>query len=107
MNISGMARGYMAKHFRAEDFLIHVSKMIERQLQEWNNNYQVIIMKFDKYEWNVKIDDVYYTIDLTEDEINELKERDPYALDRKLWKDLQSQDLEILKGYGNYIDFVI
>lgn len=107
MNISGVARSYMSRHLGEEDFLIHVSKTVERQLQEWDENYEVIIMKFSNYEWNVKIDERYYHIELSDEEVKELQHRDPYALDRKLWKELQEQGLKIVRGFGNYLDFVL
>lgn len=107
MNISGVARSYMSRHLGEEDFLIHVSKTVERQLQEWDGAYEVIIMKLENYEWNVKLGDDYFHIELSEKVIHELQHRDPYALDRKLWKDLQEQGLKIVRGYGNYLDFVL
>ncbi|WP_019152509.1 hypothetical protein [Robertmurraya massiliosenegalensis] len=107
MNISGMARNYIAKYFSSEDFLVHVSKTVERQLQEWNTSYEVIVMKVENYHWNVKIDERYYELHLTEEEIKVLQKRDPYALDRRIWKELKAQGLPIKYGDGNYLDLVL
>lgn len=32
------------------------------------------------------------------------KKKEPYALDRKIWNELQKQGLTILNGDGNYLD---
>ncbi|GIN61790.1 hypothetical protein J27TS8_17830 [Robertmurraya siralis] len=104
MNISGAARSYMAKYFNEEDFLIHVSKTIERQLQEWDNSYKVMIMKLENYLWTARNVDNDYELLLSEHEINVLQKKDPYALDREIWNELQKQGLMILNGYGNYLD---
>lgn len=60
MNSSGMIRGYMSKSCSAERYLIHVGTTIERQLQKWDSNYGVNIMKFTDYVFVVRNVDIYY-----------------------------------------------
>lgn len=104
MNTNAMIRSYMAKHKSSEEYLLHVGRCIERQLQEWNVNYAVNIMKFKNYEFVVKNGEIYYHTQLLEDEIEELKDKGPYALDRKIWVELARKGLEIKMGYGNYLE---
>lgn len=104
MNISGAARNYMAKYFNEEDFLIHVSKTIERQLLEWDDSYKVMIMKLENYLWTARNGINDYELELSENEIKVLQKKEPYALDRKIWNELQKQGLTILNGDGNYLD---
>lgn len=106
MNISGFARGLMAKNYCAEKFLLHVANCIEGQLKEWDENYEVILMKMQDYEFIVRKGvEEYHTL-LTENDIEILKQSGPFQLDRKIWKDLENQGLPILKGFGNYLETI-
>ncbi|OZU89628.1 hypothetical protein CIL03_00335 [Virgibacillus indicus] len=107
MNNSGWIRGYMSKSYSGEDFLIHVGTCIEDQLKEWDEGYAVNIMKFRDYVFVVKNGDKYYEMELTKDEVELLKGKSPYSLDRKIWLELMNQGLEILEGFGNYIGRVL
>lgn len=107
MNINGIARSYMARHQGGEEFIKHVADLMERQLKEWNEDYQVFLMKYSYYELSIKNNERYYYVQLSEMELEMLKKKDPYALDRKLWKSLEEQGLPIQKGIGNYIDWVL
>lgn len=75
MNISGAARNYMAKYFNEEDFLIHVSKTIERQLLEWDDSYKVMIMKLENYLWTARNGINDYELELSENEIKVLQKK--------------------------------
>jgi hypothetical protein len=107
MNINGMARSYMARFQSGEEFFKRVADFIERQLHEWDPNYEVFLMKFSDYELMVKNGERYYHVFVTEPELTELQKRAPYALDQKIWKELEKQGLPILKGYGNYLDSIL
>lgn len=107
MNSSGWTRGYMAKSYSGVDFLIHVGTTIERQLKEWDEGYEVNIMKFRDYVFVVKNGVRYYEMKLSEGEVESLKNQWPYALDREILLGLREQGLAVLEGYGNYIGRVL
>ncbi len=107
MNSSGWIRGYMSKNYSGEAYLIHVGTCIENQLKEWDNNYEVNIKKFADYEFVVKKGVRYYEMSISEEEVEALKNKGPYALDRKIWSALNERGLPILQGYGNYIERVL
>ncbi|MBB6444022.1 hypothetical protein [Bacillus benzoevorans] len=106
MNISGVIRGYMSKNMGVEEFIVHVATLMEKQLKEWDENYEVYVMKLTDYEFIVKNNDTYYGVDISADEIAELQNKNPFALDKKLWIELEHQGLNILRGYGDYLDKV-
>ncbi|MGM9925903.1 MAG: hypothetical protein ACI35R_16785 [Bacillus sp. (in: firmicutes)] len=107
MNINGMTRNYLSLNLEAEDFLQHVASTIELQLREWDEVYEVFVMKFSDYHVSVKYNEQYYDVPITEDELVELHKRGAYELDRKIWSQLQKQKLPIQKGFGNYIEYVL
>jgi hypothetical protein len=107
MNMNGMARAYMARNLRIEDFLIHVAKVTERQLKEWDDEYEVILMKIANYELIIKKDEKDYLVNLSETGLHRLQKKDPFALDRKIWRELEKQGLPIMRGFGNYMDLVL
>jgi len=107
MNVSGMIRGYMSKNMDGEKFFIKEADIIEKQLQEWNPEYQVLLLKLKDYHFIVKKGDDSYEVTITEQELAQLQDRSPFSLDRKIWLALQNQGLQIIKGYGNYIDYCL
>ncbi|NMD71771.1 hypothetical protein HHO41_15840 [Bacillus sp. DNRA2] len=107
MNVSGWIRAYMSKSMNNEEFLIKVANVIEKQLKEWDENYEVYIMKLTDYEFNVKKGETYLEVVLTEAELDELQKQAPFSLDVKIWKELERQGLEIIKGHGNYLDSIL
>lgn len=106
MNISGVIRGYITKTMIVEEFIVHVATLMEKQLKEWDENYEVYVMKLADYELVIKNNEKYYEVTLCEDEIEYLQNKSPFALDRKLWTELENQGLAILRGYGDYLDKV-
>lgn len=106
MNVSGMIRGYMSKNMDSEAFLLHVSNAIEHQLQEWDEAFEVYVMKFKHYEIVVKNREDYFHVYLTEEKLNRLQHTSAFSLDRYIWEELQKQGIEIIRGNGNYIDYV-
>lgn len=107
MNINGFARNYMARYLNGEEFLKHVATLIERQLKEWNQKYEVFVMKLINYEVIIKNLDAYYYVQLSESEICLLQKSGLYEVDRKIWAELNKQGLPIIKGNGNYIEMVL
>jgi hypothetical protein len=107
MNINGLVRSYLARNQTGEEFFKLVADLMERQLKEWDPEYEVFLMKFSYYELTVKKGDQYYHVLVTENELTELQKADPFALDKKLWNELEKQGLPIKKGYGNYLDIVL
>ncbi len=107
MNVNGIVRSYFANNKSGEEFFSQVADHIERQLKEWDEDYEVFLMRFSYYELMVKNNEQYYHVEMTEDELVSLQKSDPFALDRKLWNELAGQGLQIKKGNGNYLDTVL
>ncbi len=106
MNTSGWIRGMIAKNYESEDFLLFVGEGIERQLLEWDGNYAVNIMKLADYHFIVRLEETYYETVISERRIAELQATGPFALDAEIWNGLVQDGLSIVKGYGNYLDYV-
>lgn len=107
MNSMGFIRGYMSKQYSNEEFMIHVGESMEKQLQEWDPTYRINIMKFKDYIFVVRHGDlVDYRVDISKSELASLQARGPYALDRKIWSELEKQGVEIQFGYGDYLEKV-
>ncbi|MEH7379120.1 hypothetical protein V7138_01360 [Bacillus sp. JJ1533] len=106
MNTSGFIREMMSKNTVGEKFLIQVATCIEQELQEWDPDFKVIVMKLKNYELAVTCTQESLQLTITETEIKTLQQRDPYALDRKLWRVLEQQGLQIKRGSGNYLGYV-
>ncbi|WP_251552700.1 hypothetical protein [Neobacillus muris] len=107
MNISGFARGLMSRNYSTERFLLHVANCVEGQLKEWDEQYEVLVLKLKNYEFIVKMNDRDYYLSISEEEITALQQMDAFALDQKIWKELEGQGLPIERGHGNYIDYVL
>jgi hypothetical protein len=107
MNMMGFLRGYMSKNYSSEKFIKHVSDIIEKQLQEWDLNYEVFLMKLTNYELMIKNGETYYHLEISEQELNFLQNKSPFSLDRKIWLEMQKQGIQIFKGYGDYLDKVL
>ncbi len=106
MNVSAFIRSYMAKNQTAEAFLLHVVELIERQLKEWDEQYEIFVMLLQDYEISVKNKDNYYHTSISVEEIRALKKEDPFALDRQLWTELRKKGLPIKESKGNYLEHV-
>jgi len=106
MNTSGFLRGMMAKGTDPERFIIHVANCVERELKQWDENYRVVMMKLQNYEIYINYEDTSYHLTISEDELVELKQKGPYSLNQRIWFDLQNQGMEIVMGYGNYLEYI-
>lgn len=106
MNTSGWIRGMIAKNYENEAFLLFVGEGIERQLQEWDEKYAVNIMKLADYHFIVKNGETYYETVISKSRIAELQAVSSFALDAEIWSGLERDGLTIIKGYGNYLDYV-
>ncbi|RFB12697.1 hypothetical protein DZB84_18260 [Bacillus sp. HNG] len=106
MNTSGFLRGMMSKNMEGEKYLIHVATCVEQELQERDPDGKVIVMKLENYVLFVTGKQDSYQLTITETELTTLQQRDPYALDRKIWRDLEQQGLQIIRGSGNYLEYV-
>jgi hypothetical protein len=102
-----LTRGYISKGYSNEKFIQHVVDMIEKQLQEWDPNYEVFLMKLSNYELMIKNGEAYYYVELTEQELDFLQNKSPFSLDRKIWLELENQGIQIFKGFGDYLDKVL
>ncbi len=107
MNVTGFTRGLMAKNFNEEEFFTQVASLVESQLQEWDEQYEVkVIMKGSMYKLFVNHHNLFYHLVLSKNDVQSLQEKGPFALDRKIWQKLAEQGLPIIKGTGNYLDIL-
>ncbi|MCQ6279664.1 hypothetical protein [Bacillus sp. EB600] len=107
MNINKLARGYLSTNLSGEEFLEYVASAIEQQLKEWDKSYEVFVMQLTNYEVMIKNGDQYYHVQLTVNELDSLQKSSPFQLDRKVWSELEKQELPIIRGTGNYIETVL
>jgi hypothetical protein len=107
MDINGEIRGYMARNMGREEFIKYVATAIEHQLKEWDGNYEVFLLKLKKYEFMINNGDKYYHVKISENELDSLQKTSPFGLDRKVWKELEKQGLEVIRGSGNYIETIL
>ena len=83
--------------------MILVGEGIEQQLKEWDEAYEVNIMKFKDYIFVVKNGATCYEVFISESLLAELQEQSPFSLDQKIWLELEAQGLEVVMGYGDYL----
>lgn len=95
MNSTGFIRGYMAKNQNSEQFFKHVISCIERQLQEFDENIKVIVEEGSPNIIYVQGSEENWAISCANDEIKKLQRQSPYALDRKLWRDLINMGFKV------------
>lgn len=107
MNVSGFIRGYMSKNMTGETFFMKVADTIEKQLQEWDSTYHVLLLKLKDYVLIVQKGETSYELTISEQELAQHQSRSPFSLDHKIWCVLQQEGLQIVKGKGNYIDHCI
>jgi hypothetical protein len=106
MNSTGFIRGYMSKSMKGEDFIIHVATCIEKQLKEWDEKYEVSLLKLANYELVVLNKDKVYQVTISEEELEYLQHKSPFSLDYQIWKELQNQGIKLIRDKGNYLEHV-
>ena len=63
MNVSGFTRGYMSKNMTGETFFMKVADTIEKQLQEWDSTYHVLLLKLKDSTIKEKYNIIYVLIE--------------------------------------------
>jgi hypothetical protein len=106
MNTTGFIRGYMSKNQTGEKFLQHVATCVERQLQEWDADYEVQVIKLANYEIVIKNNQGIFNLTISQTELANLQSRSPYALDRFIWKELKEKGIKFEEYGGNYLSYV-
>ncbi|PAV27791.1 hypothetical protein CIL05_20145 [Virgibacillus profundi] len=66
MNSIGNIKDYISKGHSNEQFIIFIGKNIEQQLNQWDEAYEVNIMKFKDYIFVVKIGATCYEMEILE-----------------------------------------
>lgn len=107
MNVSESKRELIARNMDTEDFVLFISRVIEHQLQEWDEQYEVHVLKLKNYKWIVKYGHLRYVVEIVESEIQSLQKRDPFGLDQRIWRELEGLGLPIVRGVGNYLEYVL
>lgn len=97
-------RENLSKLMKNEDFLLYVAKTIEKQLKEWDSNYEMLVMKLEDYEIMLKNMDKYYHSTVSEWDLFLLQCQSPFALDQKIWKDFFVDGFPIKKEMGKYLE---
>ncbi|MDY0407676.1 hypothetical protein ACFFIS_06855 [Virgibacillus soli] len=106
MNTTGFIRGYMAKNQEGEKYLHHVMKVMERQLQEWDETYEVKMIKKESYAISVQNSEQTSIILISNSQLAQLQSKSPYALDKYMWTKLKENGLVIKERTGNYLNYV-
>jgi len=108
LNSTGFLRGMMSKSTEQEVYLKHVVNTIGRQLDKWDERYEVKLLQnlLDEtsYDVIVKLEDKTYKINLELPLVESLQNKSPYSLDRHIWESLKKEGLTIEKTHGDYLD---
>ena len=108
MNSTGFVRGMMSKSTEPEVYLKHVVNTVGRQLDKWDEDYEVSLLQdlLDEtsYDMVVRLEDKIYQVNLELSHIAVLQNKSPYSLDRHIWEGLQAEGLTIEKTHRDYID---
>src|SRR5699024_1360064 len=98
----------MSKSMETEMYLTHVVKTIRRQLEKWDERYEVQLhqdlLDETSYEVNVALEDFTYHVHLDFPTVAILQDKSPYSLDRHIWELLKSKGLVIEQKHGDYLD---
>jgi hypothetical protein len=106
MNKNGFLRSLMARNQNSREFFKHVISCIERQLQEFNEHYEVIVWDAEPLIIQVHGDEHSWFVSLLNEEIPKLQKQDPYALDRIIWRKLQEVGLHV-EPKTEYLQWVL
>jgi hypothetical protein len=98
MNSTGFIRGYMAKNMSSESFVDIVVKAIAT---EFNENVHILKTSQDAYEIVLR----NYKLTINNTEIDELRSKSPYALDRFLLNELKEQGFDFDEERSQYIKY--
>src|SRR5699024_371998 len=108
LNSTGFVRGMMSKSMETEMYLTHVVETIRRQLEKWEENYEVKLhqdlIDETNYEVIVTIEDKTYHDHLDFEPASALQDKSHYSLDRHIWESLKSKGLVIEQTHGDYLD---
>ena len=108
MNSTGFVRGMMSKSKEPEAYFKHVVKTISRQLDKWDERYEVKLLQNlldeTKYDVIVTLGDNMYQVNLELPLVEALQNKSPYSLDRHIWESLKKEGLTIEKTHGDYLD---
>lgn len=89
-----------------EKFLEHVGWVLERQLQEWDEAYQVNVLKLEDFVVSVHNNQQTFKVTISTTKLKDLQSASPYSLDRYIWAQLKEKGLEWKDKNGNYLDYV-
>ncbi|AJD92936.1 hypothetical protein JMA_36190 [Jeotgalibacillus malaysiensis] len=106
MNASGMLRGYASKAMPNDAYFAHVTKTMEKQLKQWDSDYELFVNTTDGYRIAVLLGEKRYASALSVEEWDTLQQNAPFSVDRAIWQQLQEQGLEVKTGFGDYIEKV-
>lgn len=108
LNSTGFVRGMMSKSTETEIYLKHVVETIARQLEMWDEHYDVKLFQDlldeKKYEVIVTLEEKTYHLHLELSLAAALQDKSPYSLDRYIWERLKEEGLVIEKTHGNYLE---
>ena len=108
MNSTGFVRVMMSKSMETEMYLTHVVETIRRQLEKWDERYEVKLhldlLDETSYEVIVNLEDITHRVHLDFPTVAILQDKSPYSLDRHIWKSLKKEGLMIEQIHGDYLD---
>jgi hypothetical protein len=107
MNANGIIRGYMACHMKVDSFASHVAHCLRRQLLEFE---PTAIFHMDHHTnfflfYGQAFGQTFQLL-LTFAEVEMLKAKGPYALDRYIWEEIQTKGFPI-ENTTHYLQTVL
>ncbi|HWL11521.1 MAG TPA: hypothetical protein VNQ57_00925 [Ureibacillus sp.] len=107
MEINGVARGYLSRNLRSDQFFEIVADLIRKELNDWKGSFDVAVSKGSYFEITIKRAGTRYIAGISKDELETLQYQSPYAVDEYIWRHLDQQGFPIERGHGNYIPYVL
>lgn len=96
MNTTGIARGYMSKNMRAEEFIKVVTKALSCEFEK-----EVELESISDDEFKITLDD--YVVIMNKELINKLNK--PYGIDRFILESFEEQGFTFDRNRSQYIKY--
>lgn len=97
MNTQGWLRGLMAKNMEDEKYVRHVAECLSRE-------FELPVIVFERKEdYTIRL--AQYEVTVSEDAVNELRNRGAYALDKILMDKLKERGFEFNTERSQYIRY--
>ena len=96
MNTSGIARGYMSKNMKAEEFIKVVVRALSCEFEK-----EVELEKISDYEFEITLDD--FVVIMNKELISKLNK--PYGIDRFILEAFEDQGFIFDRNRSQYVQY--